>query len=132
MTGEALAQVADRGEKSIGMVTLILGPVVDFLSLLPSPALHHAANHIELPSLCPTLCMALRLLLQNGSPLELTAEYLPAAHELGIVTVIMMQKNQKGGLPLLWLRALTTDAKPQAIQREHVTSADILLGTLLY
>ena len=42
MTGEALAwQVADGGEKSISMVTLIVGPGVGFLSFValssPSP-----------------------------------------------------------------------------------------------
>ena len=111
MTGEALAQVADGGEKSIGMVTLILGPGVDFLSLLPSPALHHAANHIELPSPMPdsdlrdlTLAFTKRdsVRIDGGVP----ACGSRAGHRHGDHDA---KEPEKGSLPpLLWLRALTT------------------------
>ena len=60
-----------------------------FLNFLPSPVLHHAANHTELP---PPELDSLRgfthLLLQNEIPLKSTMEYLSAARELGIVTVM--------------------------------------------
>lgn len=68
-TGRALIQVAEDGENSI--------------------VLHHAANHIELPPPGPeSLEGYTHLLLQNEIPLASTVEYLSAAHELGIVTIM--------------------------------------------
>jgi ribokinase len=59
------------------------------MTLLFSPVLHHAANHIELPPPTPsTLEGFTHLLLQNEIPFKSTMEYLSTAHALGIVTIM--------------------------------------------
>ena len=71
------------------MVTPISNAQATILIFSFSPVLHHAANHIELPPPPPdSLGGFTHLLLQNEIPLKSTMEYLTAAHELGIVTIM--------------------------------------------
>lgn len=91
-----------------GNFRLNIGKVNGFPS---STVLHHAANHIELPPPVPeSLEGYTHLLLQNEIPLTSTVEYLSAAHELGIVTIMnpspLPTPEQTRGFPwgkLNWL-----------------------------